>query len=66
MHRHSTQLPSLHLGGVVIPVLGTVGDGGRITFAREARLWLRYIDGPADAAPTSGADGRLSTNGGAA
>jgi hypothetical protein len=33
----------IRLGGHTIPLVGTVGEGGRVTYAPEARLWLRYI-----------------------
>jgi hypothetical protein len=33
----------IRIGGHAIPLVGTVGEGGRVTYAPEARLWLRYI-----------------------
>lgn len=63
------QTPHVHLAGRSIPIVGTVGEGGRVTYAPEARLWLRYIGAPGMgpiAADAPGAGSANSTNGGAA
>jgi hypothetical protein len=61
------QLPTLHFSGRAIPIVGTVGEGGAVTLAPEARLWLRYIGAPGQGPVTNNAALKNhATNGGAA